>query len=42
VAVAARDLASTQILQDFAKGLDFDATDVDELVAALAAPTRHF
>ena len=39
-AVYARGLDSTQILQALAEGVDFDATDVDELVAALAAHGR--
>ena len=39
-AVPARDLDPTQILQALAEGVDFDATDVDELVAALAAHGR--
>jgi WD40 repeat protein len=40
VAVPARDLDPTQILQALAEGVDCDATDVDELVAALAAHGR--
>ena len=39
-AVVARDLDPTQILQVLAERLDFDAADVDELVAALAAYGR--
>jgi hypothetical protein len=40
VAVHARELDPTQILQALAAGVDCDATDTDELVAALAAHGR--